>query len=175
MRRAITLFLLSVAALPQVRFELSTDLIVVDVQVRDRDGKPIEGLKKEDFTILEDGKPQTISIFEFQRLTLAPLPASPSVSVPASPVRLPASPPVRREPAAPARVIRYQDRRLLVLFFDFSAMPPTDQIRAQEAALKFLDQKMTAADLVSVMTFSTRLQVVQDFTDDRETLTKTIK
>ena len=62
----------------------------------------------------------------------------------------------------------YKDRRLIALFFDFSSMQPSEQIRAQEAALKFLDKQMTASDLVSVMTYSNRLRVVEDFTDDRE-------
>jgi len=34
--------------------------------------------------------------------------------------------------------IRFQDRRLMTLFFDFSSMQPDDQIRAQDAAVKFL-------------------------------------
>jgi VWFA-related protein len=44
-------------------FQLHTkvDLVVVPVSVRDRDGGLVTSLTKEDFTILEDGKPQTTS------------------------------------------------------------------------------------------------------------------
>ncbi len=157
---------------PTVRFETAADLVVVDVTARDRAGRPIEGLKKEDFTVLEDGQPQSISIFEFQRLTLDPLPVlpPPAPQAPSTlPTRLDAA---AQPPAAPPP--RYHDRRLLILFFDFSAMAPTEQIRAQDAALKFLREKMTSADLVSVMTFSTRLKVVQDFTGDRDQLASVI-
>ena len=47
----------------------------------------------------------------------------------------------------------------MVLFFDFTSMPQEDQIRAQTAALKFIDTQITPADMVSIMTFSTKLQV----------------
>ncbi len=147
-----------------VRFEAAADLVIVDVTVRDRAGNPITGLKKEDFTILEDGKTQAISVFEFQSLALDPLPPAQRAAEAA-----------RFEPRQPDEKPWYQDRRLMVLFFDFTSLPPADLFRAQDAALKFLDKNMTAADLVSVMTFSTRLREVQEFTGDRQRLAEVIK
>ena len=44
------------------------NLVIVDVTVKDKAGKPIEGLKQSDFAVLEDGKPQKISVFEYQKL-----------------------------------------------------------------------------------------------------------
>src|SRR5579884_3429960 len=176
MRRiGVLLFLIALAALSQIRFETTTDLVVVDVNVRDREGRPVEGLKKEDFTIFEDGKPQKIAVFEFQRLTLEPLERAGGTPSPARPLAQPAPPAMPPRSTRGAPVPRYQDRRLLVFFFDLSAMSAADQIRAQEAALKFLNQNMTRADLVSIMTFSSRLQVIQDFTDDRDRLTEVIR
>ncbi|MEN6601014.1 MAG: VWA domain-containing protein [Bryobacteraceae bacterium] len=163
------------------KFETTTQLVVVNVGVKDKGGKPVEGLKASDFTITEDGKPQKISVFEFQRL-------EEPVAVPAerkliqrgaesAPKAAPAA-----QPAAPAQIapskpgeIRYRDRRLLVMFFDLTSMPATDQIRAQKAALKFLDSQMTASDMMAVMTFSSDLKVLQDFTNDRDALIRTIK
>src|SRR5712692_1117638 len=185
MRRIKTVaavFVIGLAAWPQepeklVKFETTSDLIVVDVTVRDRNGKPIEGLKKEDFTVLEDGKPQQISVFEFQRLTLDPLPqaklAAPSTPPVPQPRVSPAPAPRADVEVTPSS--RYSDRRLLVLFFDLSAMLPADQTRAQDAAMSFLREKMTSADLVSIMTFSNRLRVVQDFTADRDRLAEVIR
>ena len=46
----------------------TTRLIVQTVTVKDKDGKPIEGLTAKDFVVTEDGEPQTISFVEFQRL-----------------------------------------------------------------------------------------------------------
>lgn len=157
---------------PSVRFETTTDLVIVDVTVRDRSGKPIENLTKDNFIVQEDGKPQTVSVFEFQRLSLDPLPAplQPPGAAPAAPGPAP-SVPTERPPSGRW----YQDRRLMVLFFDFSALPAADLFRAQDAALAFLDRHMSAADLVSVMTFSTSLQTVQDFTGDRQKLSQVIR
>ena len=178
MRVRSTLFLLAAALAGQeqrVKFTASSDLVVVNVGVEDRSGKPIEGLKKESFTVLEDGKPQAVSIFEFQKLTLDPLPLAPPPLDRAlfeAPERVPDEPAIR--PPEPGKV-KYQDRRLLTFFFDFTSMPPADQVRAQQAALKFLSEQMSAADLVSIMTFTSRLKVEQDFTDDREALGEIIR
>jgi VWFA-related protein len=158
---------------PNVTFRSSTNLVVVSVVVRDRSGAPIEGLKPENFTILENGKPQAISIFEFQQLSDAPAgeatvtPAADSVQQPAAPELTPR----RTDAAAPPAASRaLKDRRLLVLYFDLAGMPPTDQIQAQQAAEKFLREKLTAADVVSIMSFGSALRVDQEFTADRDAL-----
>jgi VWFA-related protein len=49
-------------------------VIPVDVVVADKDGKPILDLKKEDFTVLENGEPQSIQFFSFQKIDSAPAP-----------------------------------------------------------------------------------------------------
>ena len=154
-------------------FKASSNLVIVNVEVKDKSGKPMEGLKKGDFVVTEDGKAQPVSVFEFQKLTseIAP-PLNLAI------LAAPGAPPPPRPAgisSATAGVIRYQDRRLMVLLFDFSAMPVPDQIRAQEAALKFLEKNMTTSDLVSIMTNTSRLRVEQDFTDNRETLAAVIK
>ena len=51
--------------------------------------------------------------------------------------------------------MKYKDRRLLVMFFDQAGDAGADQIRAQQAALKFLKTQMTPSDLVAVMTYPT--------------------
>ncbi len=168
-------FLVIAALLPlagqEVKFSTSSNLVIVDVTVRDRSGKPIENLKKSDFAVLEDGKPQQIAVFEFQRLEeQAPAPAArPRTAVAA--VR-PAPAPA---PAVCPGQVQYRDRRLLVLFFDLSSMATPDQIRAQQAALKFLDTQMSPADLVAIMSYGSKLHVDQDFTDDREALRQVIQ
>ena len=49
-------------------FNSSTQLVVETVAVKDKSGKPVEGLTAKDFTVTEDGVPQTISFFEYQKL-----------------------------------------------------------------------------------------------------------
>ena len=56
------------------------------------------------------------------------------------------------------------------MYFDMSAMPVPDQIRARTAAEKFIKTQMTPADLMADDVLSRdRLQVLQDFTDDSAT------
>jgi len=40
--------------------------VIVDVTVKDKSGKAIDSLTENDFTVLEDGKPQKIAVFEVQ-------------------------------------------------------------------------------------------------------------
>jgi VWFA-related protein len=145
------------------RFQATTRLVVVNVEVKDRNGKPVEDLTRDDFELTEDGKPQKISVFEYQRLEIRPGTASPAVQV------RPSKPNSEITPSPPG-AFRYQDRRLLVLYFDLSSMPAEDQIRARTAAEKFIREKMTPVDLVAIMSFSSELKVLQDFTDDRDWL-----
>jgi hypothetical protein len=52
--------------------KVNSDLVLTNVVVRDKKtGEVVRGLKKEDFTILENGKPQTISTFDFESVDQA--------------------------------------------------------------------------------------------------------
>src|SRR5262245_25552440 len=55
---------------------ISSQLVIETVMVKDKDGKTIEGLSKDEFTVTEDGVPQSISVFEFQKLEDTPVPLS---------------------------------------------------------------------------------------------------
>lgn len=153
---------------PAPTFQATTQLVVETVTVKDKSGKPIAGLKASDFTLTEDGIPQQIRFFEYQKLdelpAATPMPESQRVPPFARLTRSQIS------PEAPGDV-RYRDRRLLALYFDMTAMPPPDQIRAFNAAKKFVRTQMTPADLVAIMAFTSgSVQVLQDFTADRTQL-----
>ncbi len=76
-------------------------MVVVRVVVRDANGKPVAGLQKEDFKLLDRGKEQSISQFEVETSS----PASPN------PGTIPTS-----EKAAPA--IKESPNKFLALYFD---------------------------------------------------------
>ncbi|MBL8215343.1 MAG: VWA domain-containing protein, partial [Bryobacterales bacterium] len=168
------LLLLSLSLLAQAQtFRTTTQLVVETVTVKDKDGRPLTGLKAEDFAITEDGVAQQIRYFEFQKLDTA-APVSPITDTrPVPPfARLPRTqilPPTNGD-------TRYRDRRLLALYFDFTAMPATDQMRAFQAAKQFVKMQMTSADLLAIMAFTSgSVQVFQDFTGDRERLLRVLE
>ena len=163
------------------KFGTTTQLVVVDVTAKDKSGNPIKNLKPSDFTITEDGKKQDIKVFQFQELEETVAPQLVPARAPAAPApKNPDAPPVKSvvvsqiAPSKPGEV-KYKDRRLLVMFFDMTSMPVQDQVRAQTAADKFLKSQMTVSDLMAIMTFTSDLKVLQDFTDDKDALAKTIK
>ncbi|HXB70900.1 MAG TPA: VWA domain-containing protein [Candidatus Acidoferrales bacterium] len=174
------------AAVPKgvAKFEATSQLVVVDVFAKDKSGAPLKGLKAGDFTITEDGKKQDIKVFAYQELEetvmpepkLQPRPAAPEPAVAKAP-DTPAVKSVTANQIAPSKAgeVKYKDRRLLVMFFDMTSMPIQDQIRAQTAAQKFLKTQMTQSDLMAIMSFSTDMKLLQDFTDDRDALAKVVK
>src|ERR1044072_9412557 len=159
---------------PPPVFRSVPQVTVETVTVKDKAGRPIEGLTPKDFSITEDGVPQTISFVEFQRVQN---PTEPPQAAPPSPsAAAPSAAPPQRDaqyqisPSAPGD-IRYRDRRLLILYFDVSAMPPPDLMRAYTARQQFITTQMKAQDLVAIMTFQGgAVNVKHDFTGDRAQL-----
>jgi VWFA-related protein len=60
--------------------------------------------------------------------------------------------------------------RLVCLFLDLNSMSPQDQAKAQESAIQFVEQQAGPSDLVEIATYTSRLNVVQDFTSDHDSL-----
>jgi VWFA-related protein len=148
---------------------LSSNLVVEPINVKDKQGRPLKGLTAKDFTITENGVPQQISFCDYQELPTAPVapavkPAPENITVYN---RLSVT---QISPETPGTV-RYKDRRLIAMYFDLTAMPPEDKLRALLAAQKFIRTQMTSADLVSIMRYGgSSVDVLQDFTDDHDRL-----
>jgi VWFA-related protein len=174
-------------------FRSGTELVLVNVVVRDKSGAVVRNLSRDDFTVTEDDKSQTITSFDFEEL--APSPAAKDRAASATQA---APPPDNRSPASatqaqsilsspgglagaddrsakasaerPSATLDMRGRRLIVLFFDLSSMQPEELDRAVKAAHDYVEHKLSAADLIAIASFSTSLQVVQDFTADADTL-----
>jgi len=147
---------------------VTTRLIIENVGVKDKKGAPIGGLMAKDFTITEDGVPQKISICEHQTL---PEDATPLGPEPAGKedIKIYNKLATSQIAGESAGQIKYKDHRLLALYFDMTAMPnPVDQMRALEAAQKFIRTQMTESDLVAILRYQgSSVDVLQDFSDDR--------
>jgi VWFA-related protein len=165
---ALLLSALSICAQDKdVTFTSASQLVVETVAVVDKSGHAVDGLTAKDFTITENGVPQTIRFFEQQKLANA-LPV-----VPSEPENVHIYDKLGRTQIAPERPgsTRYKDHRLLALYFDMTAMPQGDQARALNAAVKFIRTQMTPADLVAVLRYAGgSVDVLQDFTADRNRL-----
>src|SRR5579864_4527679 len=149
---------------PTIRSTVS--LVEIDVQVTDRDGKPVKGLKQSQFSVTEDGKAQKISTFEYndiEQVETAGKGDEAPVTVPLGTVTTP------EEIKAVVR-----DHRMIVLFFDLTSLQAEDLLRSTRAAQKYLQEQMTPADLVAVVAFGNTLKVVANFTNDRELLKQSV-
>jgi VWFA-related protein len=158
-------------------FRSSTLLIVQTVTVKDKRGRPMEGLKAKDFVVTEDGVTQEIAFAEYQKLDAPPLGA----------ISLEAEPPAAARPlasaAAPPPVTlvgetlnavplpgdtRYRGKRLIVLYIDLASLDLFDEGRVFDGMRRYVHRSMTGADMVSVFVYNQgRVRLKQDFTDDR--------
>jgi VWFA-related protein len=162
---------------PQTPFSVSvsTQLVIQTVSVTDKDGKTLMGLTADDFTVTEDSVPQTISLFEFQKIddTAVPRPVAPP---PPQQFAAALPPPNTRITPVAEGDTRYQDRRLLAIYFDMSALDPIDRYRALTAAQTFIEKEMKGPDLVALFTYSDgSIRVRRDFTDNKEALVESIQ
>jgi len=115
-------------------FPAQVELVTVDVVVTDKKGVPQTGLTRDDFTLLEDGVPQTIATFEAIQL-----PATPSASPPPRP-----------------RVSRNDTReqktgRTFVIVFDDIHLTPQQAHRAKGAVASFLTTGVREGDRVTLV------------------------
>src|SRR5580700_2896731 len=103
---------------PKTSIRVTSELVLANVVVRDRKGNLVRDLKKDDFTLFEDGKKQEISTFDFENVDQPETAGAAEKTVTGE-----------TGAAAPAGVLRKndgpvmnaRDRRVIVLYFDFSA------------------------------------------------------
>jgi len=140
----------------------TTELVLVNVVAHDKKGNLIRDLKKTDFTIYEDGQKQQISSFDFENVDqLLTAGAADATTAGSAGMGM-----LLGKSDAP--VLDARDRRLMLLFFDFSAMEPEQIDRAVEAAQKFVHTQMQPADMIAIVSLATDLHVDLDFTADRD-------
>jgi VWFA-related protein len=187
--RKLLLFLLTFALLPlrmasqtpatpiskgasegQFTLKTATEVVLVNVTVRDKTGMFIKNLKADDFTVLEDGKKQVITSIDAENTDSVVTAEAPKTPVLRNLSATPATTSPAAVPAPPLQGNDLKDRRLIVLFFDLGSMQPQEVERAAKSALDYINKQMAPADLVSIVTLSNSLSVAQDFTSDKEQL-----
>jgi VWFA-related protein len=141
-----------------IPLQVRVNLVPVRVVVRDSQGHAVPNLRKEDFRILEDGKPQVISVFS------AETPAISTAEVTAT------APGAGDSPQPPAF---RPASRFAALIFDDVHLQFGDLVQARNAAGRFIDVSLQPGDRAAIFTISGQSQT--DFTDDRPRLHETLK
>jgi VWFA-related protein len=130
-------------------FKANASAVAVDVVVSKCDDEPVRGLSKQDFEVLEDGKPQTVDFFAEHTASDVPL---------AAPAQMPANE-YANLPAAPA------SDSVNVLLLDTLNTEPLDQINVRRQIDRFV-AKIRPGTPVAIFSLGSKLKLVQDFTAD---------
>jgi VWFA-related protein len=137
-------------------FRATTRLVQVDVSVTHKNGRPVQGLQASEFSVLENGKPQEVKAFE-------------------------AHTGVTKEQAAPPpplppntytnRTAVSGDDTINILLFDMLNTATADQAYARKQMIEFL-RALPKGRRVALFVLTTRLDMVQGFTDSSDALVK---
>jgi VWFA-related protein len=141
---------------PSITLHQTVNNVLVDVVVTDRNGKPVTGLTKEQFQVMENGTAQQISFFEEHQ---APMYTPP---VP-RPVQLPPNVYTNINSSAS------KHGPVLVLLMDALNTPSADQVRVRLNMLSYL-RKIPAGQPIAIFTLTTHLTMIQGFNSDPATL-----
>src|SRR4051812_38066219 len=120
----------------QFTLKTSTEVVLVNVTVRDKSDNFIKDLTAKDFTILEDGKKQDVISVDFENTdSVVTAEAPKTTDLLANLGTAPAKAGAAATPPAPVDVNALKDRRLIVLFFDLSSMQPEEIERASKSGM----------------------------------------
>lgn len=150
----------SAADEPRVEFRTETVLVQVPVVVTDKAGKHIHGLNKEEFTVLENGKPVSVTAFE-------------ELTANTGRITMPAVPPGQ------FRNLSLEDpkpRNVVVIALDTVNTPFLDQAYGRRELVKFLAHNLDSGQVFSLMLITSHgLKVVQGLTGDPAGLMQALK
>ena len=144
------------AQTPTLTIHETVRRVIVDVMVRDANGKPVHGLTADDFSITEDKEPQRVlsfDVYDFDK---------PSIS------RRPNAPPL--PPNVFENIPKVPERGpLYVMLLDLVNTEVADQMTGRQEVLKFIRSK-PAGTRFAVFVTSDKLYLVQGFTEDKDLL-----
>lgn len=135
-------------------FHTGVDAVLLDIVVRDKKGRPVRDLHRDEVVVVEDGQPREVSSF---RLVEGE------------------APPAQVEPASGASTMRPDPlRRITLVTLVFDRLGQNARQLARQAALDFVSKDFPPGQWISVFTLDDRLTLRQDFTRDRAALTRAI-
>lgn len=154
----------SAAALAQAKptpgsVKVTTRLVVINVVVHNKDGQPVNDLRQRDFTIVDNGKPQQVSIFSLDHY------------------RTPHSPPESRDSSIFSNLVATEGHKpttAVVILLDGVETGFADSVFARTQIIKFLRQ-IPAGVHVGLYVLGKRLSVIQDFTGNASPLLEALR
>ena len=165
MRRAAGLFLVPLLGFAAQRdiappasstIKVGTRLVQIDVLVHGKSG-PITGLTRDDFTILDQGRPQEIAVFQSSAELAVASASATALPIPAGAISNRVDRAGRPLPGA------------TVLLLDLMNTQFDNQGYARAQLLKYL-QSLHGTEQVAIYALGKSLRIVQDFTDDPQEL-----
>jgi len=139
---------------PNTTLHANADLVLVDVTVNDAQQNPVHHLTAADFTVLEDGKPQTVKVFEEHA-------AGPPAPLPPMP---------RFQPGMFSNFTGLPKTGALnILLFDKLNTPMNAQSEVRDQVLKYLKEAPPGTRM-AIFSLTTELKLLQGFTSDPELL-----
>jgi len=160
------------AAAPPFVLRTETRLVQLNVVVQNRKGKPVAGLKKEDFTLLDNGKPQDIALFASEAA-----PSRGSVAAGKDGAHTTTEAMETLAPNVFGNRLRHPDEppgSVAVVLFDALNTSFHDQAYARTQVLAFLRQ-LQPQDHVAIYLLTTKLKVINEFTQDSKSLLQAIE
>jgi VWFA-related protein len=140
---------------PTPRFTTGVNMVALDVSVLDEDRKPVRGLTADDFTVLENGKPQPIKTFTSIE--------QPDVVEDASVAW------VRDVQPDVSRNDTLSNRRIVVLVLDDSTPMPAEDVPRVTMMVRKVVDRLGPNDLTAVVYTSSK-RYGQNFTTDKARL-----
>lgn len=134
---------------PEAIIRSTTRLIQVNVIVHDRHGQPVRGLTKDEFVVMDNGKPQRLSVFSMDSNAVLPQAARLAPNVFTNQLQ--------QKSAVPSSVT--------VILIDELNTRIHDQIFAKQQVIKYL-KTIHPEDHVAIYALGRGLRVLHDFTTD---------
>src|SRR5919109_1537127 len=145
---------------PPLTFRAEVNYVEVDARVLDAQGKFIPDLSVNDFQVLEDGKPQKVTVFSLVNL----------------PVERAERPLFAKQPIEPdvQTNLTTREGRVYMLVLDDLHVHPLRSTLVKRAAKQFVERYIGANDMAAVVTTGGRSEGAQDFTTSQRLLVKAI-